>query len=446
MSKWTKNSWENFTVKHIPKYKDKDALKKALKKIEKFPPLVFAGECNSLKQKLASAVEGKAFLIQGGDCAESFKEFNANNIRDTFRVILQMSAIFTAKMKVPIIKVGRIAGQFAKQRSSDFETVNDKTLPSYFGDSINSIEFSEEKREPNPSRLLRAYSQSASTLNLIRSFAQGGFANLRKVNSWNMGFVKATPEGRKYEKIANQINEYLDFIEAIGVNTSSVDYLNSVDFYTSHEALHLPFESALTRTDSISGKTFATSSHMVWIGDRTRFLDSAHVEYCSGIDNPIGIKCGPSLDPVELIKIIDKINPDNEVGKISLIFRYGENKVQEHLPSLIDEIIKNGKKVLWISDPMHGNTVKSSSGLKTRDFSSLLNETSQAISILKDKGCHLGGIHLEMTGQNVTECTGGIYKLSDEDLNSRYHTHCDPRLNANQALELSFNIAEELKK
>ena len=261
-----------------------------------------------------------------------------------------------------------------------------------------------------------------------------------------MGFVKATPEGRKYEKIANQINEYLDFIEAIGVNTSSVDYLNSVDFYTSHEALHLPFESALTRTDSISGKTFATSSHMVWIGDRTRFLDSAHVEYCSGIDNPIGIKCGPSLDPVELIKIIDKINPDNEVGKISLIFRYGENKVQEHLPSLIDEIIKNGKKVLWISDPMHGNTVKSSSGLKTRDFSSLLNETSQAISILQDKGCHLGGIHLEMTGQNVTECTGGIYKLSDEDLNSRYHTHCDPRLNANQALELSFNIAEELKK
>ena len=371
MSKWTKNSWENFTVKHIPEYKDKDALKKALKKIEKFPPLVFAGECNSLKQKLASAVEGRAFLIQGGDCAESFKEFNANNIRDTFRVILQMSAIFTAKMKVPIIKVGRIAGQFAKPRSSDFETVNDKTLPSYFGDSINSIEFSEEKREPNPSRLLRAYSQSASTLNLIRSFAQGGFANLRKVNSWNMGFVKATPEGRKYEKIANQINEYLDFIEAIGVNTSSVDYLNSVDFYTSHEALHLPFESALTRTDSISGKTFATSSHMVWIGDRTRFLDSAHVEYCSGIDNPIGIKCGPSLDPEELIKIIDKINPDNEAGKISLIFRYGENKVQEYLPSLIDEIIKNGKKVLWISDPMHGNTVKSSSGLKTRDFSSL---------------------------------------------------------------------------
>ena len=357
-----------------------------------------------------------------------------------------MSAIFTAKMKVPVIKVGRIAGQFAKPRSSDFETVNDKTLPSYFGDSINSIEFSEEKREPNPSRLLRAYSQSASTLNLIRSFAQGGFANLRKVNSWNMGFVKATPEGKKYEKIANQINEYLDFIEAIGVNTSSVDYLNSVDFYTSHEALHLPFESALTRTDSISGKTFATSSHMVWIGDRTRFVDSAHVEYCSGINNPVGIKCGPSLDPEELIKIIDKINPNNEPGKISLIFRYGEDKVHENLPGLIDVIKKHRKKVLWISDSMHGNTVKSSSGLKTRDFSALLNETSKAIKILSDKGCHLGGIHLEMTGQNVTECTGGIYKLSDDDLNSRYHTHCDPRLNANQALELSFNIAEELKK
>lgn len=446
MSKWSKNSWESFTVKHIPTYRDNDALEKALKKIEKFPPLVFAGECNNLKEKLAMAVDGKAFLIQGGDCAESFKEFNANNIRDTFRVILQMSAIFTAKIKVPVIKVGRIAGQFAKPRSSDFETINNVKLPSYFGDSINSIEFSAEKREPNPSRLLRAYSQSASTLNLIRSFAQGGFANLRQVNSWNMGFVKATPEGKKYEKIANQINEYLDFIEAIGVNTSSVDYLNSVDFYTSHEALHLPFETALTRTDSISGRTFATSSHMIWIGDRTRFEGSAHVEYCSGVNNPIGIKCGPSLDPKELIKIINKINPSNESGKISLIFRYGKEKIQNYLPSLIDEITKNNKKVLWISDPMHGNTIKSSSGLKTRDFNSLLHETFDAIKILKDRGCHLGGIHLEMTGQNVTECTGGIYKVGDDDLNSRYHTHCDPRLNANQALELSFNIAEELNK
>ena len=446
MSKWTKDSWKNFTIKHIPEYNDKKQLEKALKKLEGFPPLVFAGECRNLKQELAKASNGDAFLVQGGDCAESFKEFNANNIRDTFRVILQMSAVITAKLKVPVIKLGRIAGQFAKPRSSDRETMDGKTLNSYYGDSINGIEFSEEKREPNPARLLRAYSQSASTLNLLRSFAQGGFANLRKVNSWNMGFVKASEEGKKYEKIAGKINEYLDFMDAVGVNTSTVIDLNTVDFYTSHEGLHLPYEEALTRVDSLSNEIYCTSAHFIWIGDRTRFIDSAHVEYCSGISNPIGIKCGPSLDNEELIKIIDKINPANEPGKISLIFRYGEENIDKYLPALVDTIVKNKKNVLWISDPMHGNTVKSSSGLKTRDFNSLLNETSKAVEILKSKGRNLGGIHLEMTGQNVTECTGGIYKVGDDDLNSRYHTHCDPRLNANQALELSFNIAEELKK
>ena len=446
MSKWTKDSWKNFTIKHIPEYNDVKQLEKALKKLEGFPPLVFAGECRNLKQELAKASNGDAFLVQGGDCAESFKEFNANNIRDTFRVILQMSAVITAKLKVPVIKLGRIAGQFAKPRSSDRETIDGKTLNSYYGDSINGIEFSEEKREPNPARLLRAYSQSASTLNLLRSFAQGGFANLRKVNSWNMGFVKASEEGKRYEEIAGKINEYLDFMDAVGVNTSTVIDLNTVDFYTSHEGLHLPYEEALTRVDSLSNEIYCTSAHFIWIGDRTRFIDSAHVEYCSGISNPIGIKCGPSLDSEELIKIIDKINPNNDPGKISLIFRYGEENIDKYLPGLVDVIAKHKKNVLWISDPMHGNTVKSSSGLKTRDFNSLLNETSKAIEILKLKGRHLGGIHLEMTGQNVTECTGGIYKVGDDDLNSRYHTHCDPRLNANQALELSFNIAEKLKK
>ena len=446
MSKWTKDSWKNFTIKHIPQYNDVKQLEKALKKLEGFPPLVFAGECRNLKQELAKASNGDAFLVQGGDCAESFKEFNANNIRDTFRVILQMSAVITAKLKVPVIKLGRIAGQFAKPRSSDRETIDGKTLNSYYGDSINGIEFSEEKREPNPARLLRAYSQSASTLNLLRSFAQGGFANLRKVNSWNMGFVKASEEGKRYEKIAGKINEYLDFMDAVGVNTSTVIDLNTVDFYTSHEGLHLPYEEALTRVDSLSNEVYCTSAHYIWIGDRTRFIDSAHVEYCSGISNPIGIKCGPSLDNQELIKIIDKINPTNDPGKISLIFRYGEESIDKYLPELVDVIVKHKKNVLWISDPMHGNTVKSSSGLKTRDFNSLLNETSKAVEILKLKGRHLGGIHLEMTGQNVTECTGGIYKVGDDDLNSRYHTHCDPRLNANQALELSFNIAEKLKK
>ena len=446
MKNWKKDSWKDCTIKHIPPYKDQEKLDKIIGQLNTFPPLVFAGECNNLKAELAKATERKAFLVQGGDCAESFKEFSANNIRDTFRVILQMSAVITSEMKVPVIKLGRIAGQFTKPRSSDTETVNGTTLNSYYGDSVNGIEFTKEAREPDPERLLRAYSQSASTLNLLRSFAQGGFANLRKVNLWNMGFVKSSKEGKKYEKIANQITEYLDFMDAVGINTEQVIDLNTVDFYTSHEGLHLPYEEALTRVDSLSNKVYCTSAHFIWIGDRTRFIDSAHVEFCRGISNPIGIKCGPSLDPDELLKIIDILNPENEAGKISLIFRYGEENIDQHLPVLVDTINKHNKTVLWISDPMHGNTVKSSEGLKTRDFSSLLNETTKAIHILKSKGSHLGGIHLEMTGQNVTECTGGLYKLSDKDLHSRYHTHCDPRLNANQALELSFNIAAEMEK
>ncbi len=446
MKNWKKDSWRNCEIKHIPHYNDQDKLEEVIARLNAFPPLVFAGECNNLKAELAKATEQKAFLVQGGDCAESFKEFSANNIRDTFRVILQMSAVITSELKVPVIKLGRIAGQFAKPRSSDTETINGTTLNSYYGDSINGMEFTKESREPNPERLLHAYSQSASTLNLLRSFAQGGFANLRKVNSWNMGFVKSSKEGKQYEKIANQITNHLDFMDAVGVNTEQVIDLNTVEFYTSHEGLHLPYEEALTRVDSLSNKVYCTSAHFIWIGDRTRFVDSAHVEFCRGISNPIGIKCGPSLDPEELIKIIDIINPTNEAGKISLIFRYGEDNIEEHLPRLVDTIHKHNKTVLWISDPMHGNTIKSSEGLKTRDFSSLLNETAKSIHILKSKGAHLGGIHLEMTGQNVTECTGGLYKLSDKDLNSRYHTHCDPRLNANQALELSFNIATEMEK
>ena len=446
MKNWKKDSWKDCTIKHVPLYKDQEKLDKILARLNTFPPLVFAGECNNLKIQLAKATERKAFLVQGGDCAESFKEFSANNIRDTFRVLLQISAVITSEMKVPVIKLGRIAGQFTKPRSLDTETVNGTTLNSYYGDSVNGIEFTKEAREPDPERLLRTYSQSASTLNLLRSFAQGGFANLRKVNSWNMGFVRSSKEGKKYEKIAHQITEYLDFMDAVGINTEQIIDLNTVDFYTSHEGLHLPYEEALTRVDSLSNKIYCTSAHFIWIGDRTRFIDSAHVEFCRGISNPIGIKCGPSLDPDELVKIIDVLNPDNEAGRISLIFRYGEENIDQHLPVLVDTINKHNKTVLWISDPMHGNTVKSSEGLKTRDFSALLNETTKAIHILKSKGSHLGGIHLEMTGQNVTECTGGLYKLSDKDLHSRYHTHCDPRLNANQALELSFNIAAEMEK
>ena len=446
MKNWKVNSWRKYPVKHIPTYDDEKELNDVLNKLKTFPPMVFAGETRHLKEQLAKVVDGKAFLLQGGDCAESFAEFHPDNIRDTFKVILQMSLVLTYSASLPVVKLGRIAGQFSKPRSAPTEKQGDKELPSYLGDNINAIDFTEKARRPDPKRLFKAYSQSASTLNLLRSFAQGGFANLRKVNSWNMGFVKASEEGKRYEEIAGKINEYLDFMDAVGVNTSTVIDLNTVDFYTSHEGLHLPYEEALTRVDSLSNEVYCTSAHFIWIGDRTRFIDSAHVEYCSGISNPIGIKCGPSLDSEELIKIIDKINPTNELGKISLIFRYGEENIDKYLPGLVDAIAKHKKNVLWISDPMHGNTVKSSSGLKTRDFNSLLNETSKAVEILKSKERHLGGIHLEMTGQNVTECTGGIYKVGDDDLNSRYHTHCDPRLNANQALELSFNIAEKLKK
>ena len=440
MSKWSKDSWKNFKIKHIPQYNDPDQLEKALKKLEGFPPLVFAGECRNLKQDLAKASKGDAFLVQGGDCAESFKEFNANNIRDTFRVILQMSAVITAKLKVPVIKLGRIAGQFAKPRSSDLETKDGKTLNSYYGDSINSIEFSEEKREPNPARLLRAYSQSASTLNLLRSFAQGGFANLRKVNSWNMGFVKASKEGKKYEKIAAKINEYLDFMDAVGVNTSTVIDLNTVEFFTSHEGLHLPYEAALTRVDSLTNEVYCTSAHFIWIGDRTRFIDSAHVEFCRGISNPIGIKCGPSLDPDELVKIIETINPANEAGKISLIFRYGEDNIDKHLPGLVEAITKNNKNVLWISDPMHGNTFKTIDDIKTRDFSTILDELKKFFSIHNRLGSIPGGVHFELTGNNVTECIGGSQKISSEDLKYHYESACDPRLNNQQSLELAYLI------
>ena len=442
---WKLDSWKEYEALHLPTYKDNDHLNEVLHSLRGFPPLVFAGEVRSLRKSLAKVAEGEGFLLQGGDCAESFTEFNADNIRDTFRVILQMAVILTSGTNLPVIKVGRMAGQFAKPRSSTTEIKNSVELESYKGDIINGIEFDQLKREPDPERMLKAYSQAASTLNLLRAFADGGYADLRFVNSWNMGFLKSGEEYKRYRDLAVKIQESLNFMEALGVNSSNTPQLRKTDYYTCHEALLLPYEEALTRTDSTTGDIYDTSAHFVWIGDRTRFEKSAHVEFCSGIQNPIGIKCGPSVDYDELIKIIDKLNPNNDPGRITLIARYGNDRVEKYLPKLIKQVQNEGRSVVWSCDPMHGNTIKSSEGTKTRPFSEILSEVKKNIQIHDAQGSWFGGIHLEMTGQNVTECTGGIDEISESELKDRYHTHCDPRLNANQAIELAFLISDELK-
>jgi 3-deoxy-7-phosphoheptulonate synthase len=439
------NSWRDYEAKHIPIYPEVKKLREVVNKLKNFPPLVFSGEIRSLKNSLSDVAEGNAFLLQCGDCAESFSEFHADNIRDTFRVILQMAVILTSGMKLPVVKVGRMAGQFAKPRSNPKEVINGQSLPSYAGDIINDIEFEKVKRIPQPSRMLTAYSQAASTLNLLRAFSNGGFADLRHVQSWNMGFVKNGPQGKRYRHLAEEIQKSLNFMDALGISSENTPQLKTAKYFTSHEALLLPYEEALTRVDSTSGNIYNTSAHFLWIGDRTRFLNSAHIEYCRGIQNPIGIKCGPSSDPEELIKIIDILNPMNEAGKITLITRFGFKDVEKFLSKLIKKINFEGKNVIWSCDPMHGNTIKSKSDKKTRKFENILSEVKSNIEIHKNEGSRIGGIHLEMTGQNVTECIGGLDDISDSDLNDRYHTHCDPRLNANQAIELAFLIADKLK-
>ena len=446
MKKWTLNSWRNSPVKHIPKYEDEQELAMVLKKISSFPPLVFAGETRSLKESLAQVSEGKAFLLQGGDCAESFAEFHPDNIRDTFKVILQMALILTFSASLPVVKVGRIAGQFSKPRSSPTEVKGEKELLSYLGDNINGIEFSEKVRKPDAKRLFKAYSQAASTLNLLRALSQGGFADLKKIHLWNLGFISKSPEGKKFKEIEDKISDALSFIEACGLHPEHNRRLRTVNFYTSHEALLLPFEQSMTRIDSTSGKYHDTSAHFVWIGDRTRQPDGGHVEFCRGIENPIGIKCGPSLKDNELVKLCNILNPKNEVGRITLISRFGADNVEKHLPKLIRTVKKEGLKVVWSCDPMHGNTIKSASGFKTRPFNNVVKEVKRVFSVHKTEGSYAGGLHIEMTGQHVTECTGGAQKISEKDLSHRYHTHCDPRLNANQALELAFLISDEIKK
>ena len=445
MKKWNLNSWKNYPAKHLPVYQNKEELDLVLDKIKKYPPLVFAGESRSLKKSLAKVVKGESFLLQGGDCAESFAEFHPDNIRDTFKVLLQMSLVLTASASVPVVKVGRIAGQFSKPRSAPTEKKDGKELPSYLGDNINGMEFTEKSRVPDAKRLFRAYSQSASTLNLLRAFSQGGFADLRQVHLWNLGFIKDKTKG-KYKEIEDKISEALAFMEACGINSDTNRRLRSVNFYTSHEALLLPFEESMTRIDSTTGEYHDTSAHFVWIGDRTRQPDGAHVEFCRGIKNPIGLKCGPSLKPEELINLCKILNPENEPGRMTLIARFGADNVEKFLPKLIKAVKKEGLNVVWSCDPMHGNTIKAATGFKTRTFDSVVKEVKNFFRIHQAEGTYAGGLHIEMTGQDVTECTGGAQKISENDLSNRYRTHCDPRLNADQALELAFLISDEIKK
>ncbi|MCK0070423.1 3-deoxy-7-phosphoheptulonate synthase class II [Kordiimonas sp. 5E331] len=446
MSEWSPESWKTRPIIQVPDYPDKKVLQEVETELASYPPLVFAGEARDLKASLGEVAEGRAFLLQGGDCAESFREFHPNNIRDTFRVLLQMAVVLTYAASSPVVKVGRLAGQFAKPRSADTETVDGVELPSYRGDIINGINFDAESRVPDPRRMLRAYSQSAATLNLLRAFAQGGYANLMDVHRWNLDFVSESGAGAKYAELADRIGEALNFMEACGVNPNDVRQLQGTKFYTSHEALLLGYEQALTRVDSTSGEWYDTSAHMLWVGDRTRQTDGAHLEFLRGIGNPIASKVGPTTDPDDLIRLIDILNPNNEAGRLTLISRFGADKVEEYLPRLLRRVKEEGRKVVWSCDPMHGNTVKASSGYKTRPFERVLKEVKQVFACHRAEGTYAGGIHLELTGRDVTECTGGAIAVTEDGLSSRYHTHCDPRLNASQSIELAFQIAEALKE
>ena len=444
--RWTPDSWRTKPVVQVPEYPDPQALAAVEKQLSTFPPLVFAGEARNLKKALAQVAKGEAFLLQGGDCAESFAEHGANNIRDFFRVFLQMAVVLTYAAASPVVKVGRIAGQFAKPRSAPTEKRGGVELPSYRGDIINDYEFTPEARCPDPRRHLQAYRQSAATLNLLRAFAQGGYANLGSLHQWMLGFVKDSPQSRRYMQLADQISEALAFMRACGLDLESHPELRTTELYTSHEALLLGYEEAMTRVDLTSGDWYCTSGHMLWIGDRTRQPDHAHVEFCRGIENPLGLKCGPSLKPDELLRLIDTLDPENEPGRLTLICRFGADKVGEMLPPLVRAVKREGRNIVWSCDPMHGNTITSANGFKTRPFDRILQEVKTFFTVHAGEGTFAGGVHLEMTGQNVTECTGGARAITDEDLDSRYHTFCDPRLNADQSIDLAFLLAELLKK
>jgi 3-deoxy-7-phosphoheptulonate synthase len=445
MSDWSKSNWRSKPRVQMPDYTDADALAAVEAQLAKYPPLVFAGEARRLKAHLAAASRGEAFLLQGGDCAESFEQFSADGIRDTFKVMLQMAMVLTYGAKVPVIKVGRMAGQFAKPRSAPTEVVDGVELPSYRGDIINELAFTPEARIPDPRKMLQAYTQAAGTLNLLRAFSTGGFADMHRVHSWTLGYTDAE-ETQRYAEIAGRIQDSIDFMAAAGIDADTTHEFSSVEFYTSHEGLLLEYEEALTRLDSTTGKWIAGSGHMIWIGDRTRQPDGAHVEYCRGVQNPIGLKCGPTTSVDDLKVLMEKLNPANEAGRLTLIARFGAGKVGEHLPRLIKAVKEEGANVVWSCDPMHGNTIKSQSGYKTRPFNAVLREVREFFGAHQAEGTVPGGVHFEMTGLDVTECTGGVVEVRDEDLSDRYHTACDPRLNASQSLELAFLVAEELTK
>jgi 3-deoxy-7-phosphoheptulonate synthase len=445
MDKWTLEGWRRKPAHQVPDYPDAERLAAAEAELRRYPPLVFAGEARRLKASLAKVSEGKGFLLQGGDCAESFAEFHPNNIRDTFRVLLQMAVVLTFGAACPVVKVGRLAGQFAKPRSSPMETIDGVALPSYRGDMINGVEFTPESRNPSPARMVQAYNQSAATLNLLRAFAQGGYADLHKVHQWTLDFVEGGLQGARYRELCDRLSETLNFMEACGLTSETTPQIRETDFFTSHEALLLNYEQSLTRVDSTTGDWYDCSAHMLWIGDRTRQLDGAHVEFLRGVHNPLGVKAGPSMPTDDLIRICDVLNPKNEAGRLTVIVRMGADKVEANLPKLIRAIEREGRKVLWSCDPMHGNTMTASSGYKTRPFDRIMDEVRGFFAVHKAEGTHAGGVHFELTGQDVTECLGGAQAITEASLADRYHTHCDPRLNASQALELAFLIANELK-
>ncbi len=441
---WNKSDWRNKPRVQMPAYRDAAALETVEAQLAQYPPLVFAGEARRLTARLGEVAEGRAFLLQGGDCAESFNEFSADTIRDTFRVMLQMAVVLTYGAKCPVVKVGRMAGQFAKPRSADTEVIDGVELPSYRGDIINDISFDASARIPDPARMLQAYTQAAASLNLLRAFSTGGYADIHKVHQWTLGFAADAAATDKYRDLAARISDSLDFMTAAGVNSGNSNKLRTVEFYTSHEALLLEYEEALCRIDSTTGLPVAGSGHMIWIGDRTRQPDGAHVEFARGVQNPIGLKCGPTITTDDLKRLIDILNPENQPGRLTLINRFGAGKVGDHMPKLIRAVQEEGYKVVWSCDPMHGNTIKSASGYKTRPFENVLREVREFFAIHNAEGSYPGGVHVEMTGKDVTECTGGVRAVTDEDLSARYHTACDPRLNASQSLELAFLIAEEL--
>lgn len=443
MGEWQKSDWRNKPRVQMPEYTDQEALNVVETQLSNYPPLVFAGEARKLKAQLGAASRGEAFLLQGGDCAESFEQFSANGIRDTFKVMLQMAMVLTYGAKVPVVKVGRMAGQFAKPRSAPTEVVDGVELPSYRGDIINELAFTSQARIPDPKKMLQAYTQAAATLNLLRAFSTGGYADVNQVHQWTLGFTESE-KAERYREMASRISDTLDFMTAAGVTSDAIHELQTVDFYTSHEALLLEYEEALCRLDSTSGKWLAGSGHMVWIGDRTRQPDGAHVEFCSGVQNPIGLKCGPSMTSEDLKALMAKLNPENEAGRLTLIARFGAGNVADHLPRLIKTVQEEGANVLWVCDPMHGNTIKSATGYKTRPFDRVLREVQDFFAVHRAEGTIPGGVHFEMTGQDVTECTGGVRAVTEENLSDRYHTACDPRLNASQSLELAFLVAEEL--